>query len=285
MAERLKNIQKHLDALQKARNTARSEHQIVKTSQVQPTLLNDKEKVIAMRNNCLTLMRKDSLLTQVANFKKSSLGEANVSEVLRTHLDQLKKVFNEQLDPLFLPHLLKQLGLIETAKGNQEVDAAHRELRALLSIAIDEADTRIEKEGFKQIAEAQKALANENAQTNYKVYFKSIRKALDTMQLSNRQRVEDAQQGIQEEVREAKRHLETLSSWEAEHVKPISYINFSPVNMQWMQDVATNVVYKRVKKQMEGFIDLLRREETYRYGLLNHLFLIPYVQSMRKEAN
>jgi hypothetical protein len=252
---------------------------------VQPTLLNDKEKVIAMRDCCLNLIRKDSLIAQVANHKKNSLGEANVSQTLKIGLDQLTQVLNEQLDPLFLPHLSEQLRLLETAVESQKVDAAQRQLRALLSIAIDEADARIEREGFKQIAEAQKALANENAQTNCKVHFKSIQKALNVMQISNPQRTEDAQQGIKEEASEAKRYLETLSDWEAEHVKPISYINFSPVNMQWMQDVATNVVYKRVKKQMEGFLDLLRREETYRYGLLNHLFLIPYVQSMRKEMN
>jgi hypothetical protein len=87
--------------------------------------------------------------------------------------------------------------------------------------------------------------------------------------------------GIRAATSQAQQQLQALTQWDQEHIKQTPYVNFSPIDMKGIQDSASEFVYGRVRERLDGFIGFLKREETYRYGLLNHLILIPYTQAMR----
>jgi hypothetical protein len=223
-------------------------------------------KAMEARTLCTNLTEPNSLIDQFAGDKKNHLNalleNAEVKQKFETLVNELKLRITEP----FHTQLLSKLKMIREAKVEKQIDDALREFREILRTASQAADASIEK-----------------GKTDYRAHFENIKNLIATTQLSNPARIESAKNGIKEEIENAKKYLEVLSVWEAENVKPVPYINFFPVDMKWVQDFATKTVYNRVKERTDGFIDLLRREETYRYGLLNHLFLIPYTQAMRSE--
>ena len=170
----------------------------------------------------------------------------------------------QSADGLSLQQLLSKLKNIEDAKLTQQVDTAYEEFIALLKEAIDQTKKNYREQRIK-----------------YGSSFEIINAAIDGTHLLDPTNTEIANKGVRDAIVQAKEHLKVLSEWEKEHVEQVPYINFSVLDMKGLQDWASGLVYSRVRERLDGFIGFLKREETYRYGLLNHLFLIPYIQAIR----
>lgn len=60
--------------------------------------------------------------------------------------------------------------------------------------------------------------------------------------------------------------------------KPLAYQNFAVMDMNGFKNWAAELVFGRVKERVDGLMQFIRREDTYRFGLTNHMFLIPYLK-------
>ena len=83
--------------------------------------------------------------------------------------------------------------------------------------------------------------------------------------------------------------LEKLKDHRAEHEKnnpfrSIAYMNMAAVNVDNFKHLATGLVFGRVKEKIDGLMDFIRREETYRYGIAHHMLLIPYFGRMKASS-
>jgi hypothetical protein len=63
--------------------------------------------------------------------------------------------------------------------------------------------------------------------------------------------------------------------------RSIAHINANAIDVKGVMNMATGLVFGRVKERVDGLLDFIRREETYRYGIIHHLFLIPYVNHLK----
>ncbi len=80
--------------------------------------------------------------------------------------------------------------------------------------------------------------------------------------------------------------LEILSIHTAEQsqhnaFKPVAYVNKAFIDMNSFKNWATELVFGRVKDHVDGLMQFIRREDTYKFGLTNHMLLIPYLQHAR----
>lgn len=63
--------------------------------------------------------------------------------------------------------------------------------------------------------------------------------------------------------------------------KPVAYVNKALMDMNSFKNWATELVFGRVKERVDGLMTFARREDTYKFGLTNHMFLIPYLQHLK----
>ena len=258
-------LERHLKELRKLNHISQYVEQISKELPIFAKAIVEMKKAHRTRAFVTTLDQPNSLLTQIANERKQLLAAGGeISDELNAKLATLKLQMRNSFNDTYYRGLLSTLNTIENAIVAEQVDRASREFSALASRASVEA---------KDITDAQKQ--------SYETSCRSVEKAIvDSRQLDPNIGAE-ARLGIRVSVVEAQEHLLALETWEQEHVKEIPYINVPMFDMKWLQDVATGRVYSRVRERLDGLMKLMRREETYRYGLLNHLLLIPYVQATR----
>jgi hypothetical protein len=209
-----------------------------------------------------TLVRIDLQLFKSprVNLEKIQFAE-NQMKNLKTHLEELKKNRN-------------------IAQQCRQISAETQAIDTILTNIRKDIETRTL--GLKPIQP--NSFINIAAEKNkYELSARRIKEAIAATRLLEPDTHQNAANGAREAIVRARQHLQTLSLWEEEQVKPIPYINFSIADMKGMQDWASDIVYGRVRERLDGLVGFLKREETYRYGLLNHLFLIPYVQAAQRE--
>jgi hypothetical protein len=221
----------------------------------------DMQKATETRNFCAVLAQPQPLLLQIANTKKQSMSSPTASAQLQIQLNLIKQQMRVSFDDSMFLQLSNKLRVIETATLPQQVDTAYRDFITLANQALVQANTRFN-----------------DARQQYHLANQEIKKAIDESHQLNPALSDEAKRGIQTSLVLAQQHLQNFETWETANIKELPYINFSPVEMKGLQDWATGLVFGRVKERLDGLMKLLRREETYRYGMLNHMFLIPYIQ-------
>lgn len=234
-------------------------------------------KVLIAQRHALSVRLLQSELAQSNSLLELIAQERNVQ--IDHHLGQPGNQENMNLlrqklivvsSQAILPQLHQQLKAIEDAALSSQVDAAKAEFTRLLNMAVSEANQKI-------------LPGRDEHWDSSQMIYGIIR---DT-RLLEQDKIEDAKRAIQESATAARESLEALKTWEQANYKKLVYGNFSSGSAtKWIQDglseMTSNLVYERVKERRKGILNLITREETYRYGILHHSFLIPYVQRMKK---
>jgi hypothetical protein len=260
----LQILEEHVKDLKKLRNLGPLTDQITRETATLAGAMVELQKATLARTFCMTLVQPTSLLSQIIAQKKQELSAGTTVSNLKSNLAALKQQMRPALDDTIFLQLSNKLKAIDEAVLAQQVDAAYQEFLNLANQAL-----------------AQSNINFDAARQRYWIAHGIIDRAINDSHQLDPNIEQQARRGIREAIVQAQQHLQTLERWEHEHVKEIPYINFSPIDMKGLQDWATGLVYGRVKERLDGLMKLLRREETYRYGILNHLLLIPYVQAMR----
>ena len=258
----------HLEDLKKMRYFAQLAEQIAEKTQIFATLLIDLQKCTKTKAFCTAQSLPGSLIEILINEKKQSLnsivGNAALKNKLKLFKQQVIHAFN---DPI-RPQLLENWKRIEHATYTQEIDIAYQEFLRICRQAMTQADVSIQA-----------------SRESYHQSYQDLIRAIDHTQLLEPDQVETIKEEIQDSIAIASQHLQTLTAWEQNHIHQVPFMNFSFLDMKGLQDWASGLVYDRVKERMDGFLSFLKQEETYRYGLLNHLFLVPYVQNYGKQSS
>jgi hypothetical protein len=254
----------HLEELKKMRGCAALAEQIAAQIRIFATTIIDVRKTTQMNLFCIAQSQSGSLLEQIANEKKQSLCAITQNSALGNKLAMFKQEVFNSFDDVTRSQLLMKLGNIEEARIRQQIDTAQQEFIAICRQAMAQANSSIPTHRGK-----------------YHLAYQSITQAIDQTHLLEPNQDETARRGIRDSISLAQQHLEALANWESQHVQAVPFINFPVVDMKGLQDWASGLVCDRVQERLNGFIHFLKREETYRYGLLNHLLLVPYVQSVR----
>jgi hypothetical protein len=211
-------------------------------------------------NGILTRIELRICANSNANLEDVQFAE-NQMKVLKTHLEELKKNRN-----IASQHrqISAQTVLIDTFLSNMRKEIEARTLglkppppNSLLNIAVEK--------------------------HKYKVSATKIQAAIADTRLLDPDTRLNATRSAREAIVCAQQHLQQLSLWEEEHVKPIPYINSTVVDMRWFEDWVAEVIYSRVEPRIDGFRKFLKSEEAYRFGL-NQWFFIPYVQAQKELA-
>jgi hypothetical protein len=265
--KQMNELQLHLEVLKKAHNIAEQIEKSVQNVQIIATILVNMRKAIALQTFGLELAKADSPMNQViADHQKRILGQPIDRQGLNAKMLSLRQELTQSVNSTWLPQLLDKLKNIQEATQQQQVDTAHQEFQALLKQAINASSQSIQ-----------------DGKGQYEISVIQINQAIEATTFLDPATEHRANHGIRQTITTAQQQLRTLSEWEEEQIKSIPYINLSTSDlMKRIQDWASGIVYNRVKQRMDGFIGFIKREETYRYGILNHLFLIPYVQSLHK---
>lgn len=257
-------LEGHLKGLRKLNHITGYVEQISKEIPVLSATIVELRKAHQTREFFTALRQPNSLLAQIVNERKQSLPDGAISPELNAKLAHLRQAMRNSFNDAYFRSLANTLNAIENATVAEQIDHAYQEFFTLANQASAQSTNTIDTEKRK-----------------YEISCRAIEKAINDSHQLDPNIEEEARRGIQTAVVHAKQHLESLETWEQEHVKEIPYINFSIFDMKGLQDFATGRVYSRVQERLDGLMKLLRKEETYRYGILNHLLLIPYVQSMR----
>jgi hypothetical protein len=228
------------------------------------TILIGLQKAVKMNSFCMAQSELDSPLDKIINEKKRTIGSILMDASLRSQFTAFEQeILHSFHHGDLLSQLLSKVKTIEEATFSEQIDTAHQEFLALCRQAMSRATTSIETE-----------------RSNYYQAFQRARTAIDETHLLEPNQEETARRGIRESIALTQQHLQALATWEGDHIKQVPYINFSPVDMTGLQDWASGLVCDRVRERLDGFMSFLKQEETYRYGLLNHLLLVPYVKTM-----
>jgi len=257
-------LEKHVKELKQMRNHAALADQIAIQTRIVATILIDLRKMAKTSLFCTAQLQPGSLLEQIANEKKQSLGSTSESASLKNKLTLFKQEILNAFDDVYRPQLLSKLRTIEDTKLAQQVDTALQEFMGICRQAMPQTTPSIDTH-----------------RSNYYQAHQQILTAIDHTHLFEPNQNETAIKGIRDSIALAQQHLQALETWEEKHIQQVPYINFSTVDMKGLQDWASGLVCDRIQERLDGFMGFLKREETYRYGLLNHMFLVPYVQASR----
>ena len=253
----------HLKELKKMRHLAEPVEKIDTAQRVFATTLIDVSKQIKIKAFSTAQSQPNLLLEQIAKEKKESLGSIMKNEALASKLATLMQEVKNTFDKKFLTQLVNKLKEIETANSSQDIDTATQGFVGICQQAMIQANVSIE-----------------TLKGNYNRSHQQLVIDINETGFLNPNQGETSKRGIQDSIRHAQEHLERVATWEGQNVKKVAHIDFAvPEIMKRLQDFASRFVGGRVKERLDGFMSFLKREETYRYGLINHLSMIPYVQA------
>lgn len=264
----LQILDTHLKELKNMRNYTQLAQQIEVETRLFATLLIDLRKATQTNSFCIAQTQTGSLLEQIAGEKKRSLGATSANAALQGKLALLKQEVLNSFNTTYHAHLLEKVRMIEEATVSEQVDIAYREFLGICQQAMSHA-----------------AVLTQKYRDNYYQSLGRAMNAISDSHLLEPSLQETEKRGMRESIALAQQHLNSLATWEEQHIKEIPYVNFPLGDMKWFHDVASGLVFNRVKERLDGLIGFLKQEETYRYGVLNHLFLIPYVKAMQEPKN
>ncbi len=186
-------------------------------------------------------------------------------------IDQIRQKLYLVEDGHLRAQLEGQLNRIESAKNSTDV------LRA--------------KEAFRTLLKTTVTLAVQKATDGKWFFHENCTKINNLIQASGQleeNKPQDESLAICDLIRTAQTQLATLQQWEKENNKQLVYSDFSigfvKQLQNWVSELPTAAIYKRVRGIMDGGLAFAKREETYRYGVVHHLGLIPYIKRMRAKG-
>lgn len=216
------------------------------------------------------LSQPDSLFEQIVGERKQQLQHPFPQAANQENLERMKQKLMVVRSDSLRPQLIEQVKAIENAIFHSQVETAQTQFMQLLTLAVNEAN--------------QKILPGRDQHWDC---YQKVDGIIRNTHLLEPQKTQAAKQAIQEAIMSSKQRLHALKSWENENYNQITYSNFSWSATKWMQDgvseMGAKIVYGRVRERLDGVLNLLKREETYRYGILHHSLLIPYVQRIQKQ--
>lgn len=263
--EQKRILQQHIKGLNELFDLSMGLSQIVSQMESVATILVDLTRANAAKLLQEELIKPNSIFDQIVYDKKQHIGKFLNNAELEAKVTSLKQKLLGSLPSTFRELILEQLKNIHDATIEDQVTAAQSKFLELLRQSVDKA--------------ANLSMADERVK--YARSYKIIQEGTVRTHLLEPEIMDRAKRGIYEATIEASKHLETFATWEKETIKPVSYINFNPLNLKGPQDFTSGRIYGRVKEHMNGFLSFLKRDDTYRYGILHHLFLIPYIQAMK----
>ncbi len=254
----------YLEELKTRGNAALAVRQIADQARTIGTVLVRMRSAARLRTFATRELQPGSALEQLVNKKKAHPGTLIKDRELKEQFAAMDKEIHQAASGSeLMPPLLRILGKMKEESDGQKIERYFGDLKKTLLQASTETDTTLSTERL-----------------TYRAAHATILAAIDESGLLKPDIADTAQKGMRESLDKAKKDLATLTEWEAKDLKQVNYINHG-FDMKWFQDGASRLVYNRVKERLDGFMGFLKREETYRYGLLNHLFLIPYTKSQR----
>ncbi len=255
----------HLQDLKKMRHFAQIAEQIAAETRTIETLLVEIKKNAKMCSFCMGQSQHSSQIEEIAAERKHALGVLSAQSPLHHKIEMFKQEIVTRFDDVYRPQLLIKLKNIEEASIDQQVDLAVQEFLSICRQAMTQATTSIDAH-----------------RRSYFISYQRMEAAIRTTHLLEPNQQEAEKAGIRASIGLAQQRLQALSQWEATNIRAVPYISYNLVDTKGMQDWASNIVYDRVQEKLNGFMGFLKQEETYRYGLLNHLFLVPYLAPGKK---
>ena len=262
----VKNLEVYLNRLEKMSHLKQHVEKITDEKKKIATILVNLGQAVKMRSLASNLIQPNSIIEQLVAEKKQNLGQIIANINLQTKFTSLKELLKDKLkvsmDLTLNQQLMDKLDKIESATLVQEIDTAYQEFNTLLRGSINNANEtiQVEKGKFTKCSKTIGIIINETG-------------------LLDRNFIGATKEKAKAAIAEAQIHLGAFKAWEEKNNKEISYVNITPLtpeNIKWIQDGASELIYGRIKDHMDGFMGLIKRKETYKYGLLNHLLLIPY---------
>lgn len=219
--------------------------------------------IVQVRKAYLTKkLHTDSRLRALTEAKKRTLGNLAMDSSLRAQFAEYKgSILAAINDDHTKASLIRSLKTIQESKESSEIDRAKDEMMRILTQTLTDDETVLRDQ-----------------QQKYWIAFGTIQSSVENCSLMNPDQIENTERAFKASIKTAQNQLQKLAEWEESHIRQIPYINFNPLDMKELQDWSSGIVYSRVRERLDGTFDFFKREDTYRYGILNHLFLIPYLQ-------
>ncbi len=221
-------------------------------------ILTDLQKAVKTRSCANDLEGSNSLIAQIVAERKQNLNQPQ-TPTLKKKFTELRAAILLNMEPVSAQKLIRSLETLEKARIEQEFNLSHKDFVSVLRESIDQANKTITAE-----------------QTKGNLCLKSIQEIVQATGIIGSNQAQSATAPIQAAIKAAQESLEIFKTWEAQNIKEIPFITFPFPNTKAFQDWGSEVTYGLIRGRMDGFLKLLQNKETYRSGLLNHLFLIPY---------
>lgn len=162
-------------------------------------------------------------------------------------------------------------------------------LQKIVSAPTVQATDDAKREFLRLTGEVTRASTADAGREKYFFYenFAKIEKAIVDSKELNPNNETGETQGIRTAIQNAQTELAKLRPWIDSRIKKLTFVDFTPkaiVDFQnWLAKGASQFVYGRVREKVDGFLDLIKREETLKHGVVNHMIIGPYVRRKKNE--
>ncbi len=112
----------------------------------------------------------------------------------------------------------------------------------------------------------------------YTAAWAAIRACIGATQHLNPETTTRAVAHLRTCIEQAGQNIATFAGDQARILKPVAYLNLTPLDLSSAQDVASGLIYSRIAERFAQSMQFWSSGDTYR-GLLHHILLIPYVRA------
>lgn len=259
-------LDQELKELKKMYNLEAIIQQIKMQAQILASAINETKNSFSTLQFCREQTQPNCLIEELANMKKEQIRQP--LHVLKNILEWKKKV--DTLKQKITSSRIPDVKAAELKRDLEGIDKASQP---------EGVDHHLQT--YKQHITETTHLANNTIQLAQQMYRDAMRTIDTTIEAShqlNPNAIQIKTDAIREKIVDAQAKLQTFDVWVTNELKLVPYVQRSAFDMKWLQDWSTGFVCNSVQKRLDGFVQFLKREDTFRYGLLNHLFLIPYNQ-------
>jgi hypothetical protein len=216
---------------------------------------------------------KNSALSTIVDAQRISILRNNAvgNSIPASQWNQLQQQIGGIADATLKSSLTSSLNKIASAKTIQALDAAKLQFLTQVGGAASRAE---------ESAVEAKRLYDES--------LTAINQEIERSGQRNPDRPANEVQVMKRAIQEARAEVRRLQPLVKNRLQALSLIDATPKAIKSIKDWAlsgtSNFVHKRVKDKVDGILGFLKQEETYRYGLLHHMILLPYVNRVRNRS-
>jgi hypothetical protein len=233
-------------------------------------MLNEVRQIALCRALNQDCKSRNSALSTIVDAQRISILRNNAvgNSIPASQWNQLQQQINGIADAPLKSSLTSSLKKIASAKTIQALDAAKLQFLS----QIGEAASRAEA-------------SSDEAKRVYEESLTAINQEIERSGQRNPDRPANEAQVMKRAIQEARAEVRRLQPLVKDRLQALSLIDATPKAIKSIKDWAlngtSNFVHKRVKDKVDGILGFLKQEETYRYGLLHHMILLPYVNRVR----